>query len=222
MKPLVLSLLLCLLTLLLIKANTFAHIGRNKHPLIHFQITLEVHSQPTIMVIISKLVGRFLGVSAIISVPGGNAFGLFAQGRSLPGYAELQSLNSEWTAGVVKAFEDNGATLQEVTGTEYAEIWAILANEEQPTGEEKKGKKTKADKTKGKKTKGEKTKNERDKWYKIKWEDLPNILKAWIIANPWQSAFIVVNGVVFFAPAAASGPVLWIFGFTSTGPRAGE
>lgn len=217
MKPLVLSLLLCLLTLLLIKANTFAHIGRNKHPLIHFQITLEVHSQATIMVLISKLVGWLLGVNTIISVPGGNAFGFFAQGRSLPGPAELQSLSSEWTAGVVKAFEDNGATLQEVPDTEYAEICAVLANEEQPTGEEKKGKKTKADKTKGKKTK-----NERDKWYKIKWEDLPNILKAWIIANPWQSAFIVVNGVVFFAPAAASGPVLWIFGFTSTGPRAGE
>ncbi|KAF7869760.1 hypothetical protein EAF04_004544 [Stromatinia cepivora] len=108
-------------------------------------------------------------------------------------HAELQSLRSEWTVGVDRAFKEHGVTLQEATDTEYALIPTKFRQQEW---------------------------QEHAKWYKIRWEDLPNIIKEWIRANPCQTAFYVVNGVIFFASAAASGPVLWLLGFTSAGPRA--
>lgn len=58
--------------------------------------------------------------------------------------------------------------------------------------------------------------------YEIPWENLPDNIKDWIKAHPYQTAFHVVSGVVFFAPAAASGPLLYLLGFGSMGPRAGE
>lgn len=55
--------------------------------------------------------------------------------------------------------------------------------------------------------------------YEIKWNHLPTDLKHWIISHPYQTAFHIANGMVFFAPAASSGPILWGLGFTAQGPR---
>lgn len=118
-----------------------------------------------------------------------------SQAFSSPQVIEFQKLSAEWTAGVVDAFKKHGATLKELTDTEYVLIPTILR---------------------------EQAEKEHAKFYKIKWEDLPIIIKDWIKANPRQTAFHVVNGVVFFAPAAASGPILWILGFTPVGPRLGK
>jgi hypothetical protein len=43
-----------------------------------------------------------------------------------------------------------------------------------------------------------------------------------IKAHPYQTAFHVVNGVVFLAPGLVTGPILWGMGFGSLGPVAGE
>ncbi|KAJ8060455.1 hypothetical protein OCU04_010780 [Sclerotinia nivalis] len=121
--------------------------------------------------------------------------GVSYSNQELPPYdrAELQSLRSEWTVGVDKAFKEHGVTLQEATDTEYALIPANFRQQEW---------------------------QDHAKWYKIRWQDLPNIIKEWIKANPRQTASYIVDGVVFFAPTAASGPVLWLLGYTSVGPRA--
>lgn len=52
----------------------------------------------------------------------------------------------------------------------------------------------------------------------IRWRDLPNMIKNLIKANPWWTAFYIAKGVLFFFPP--SGPILWLLGFTSLGPRA--
>jgi hypothetical protein len=55
----------------------------------------------------------------------------------------------------------------------------------------------------------------------IPYADLPLLVKEWITAHPYQTALHVVNGVVFFTPAAATVPILASLGFTSAGPAAG-
>ncbi|TGO72751.1 hypothetical protein BELL_0422g00100 [Botrytis elliptica] len=106
---------------------------------------------------------------------------------------ELQALRSEWTTGVDKAFKEHGVIIQEPTGAELALIPETFR---------------------------EQAREEHAKWYKIQWEHLPNKLKRWILEHPWQTAFHIVNRVVLFTPAGASGLVLWALGFTSVGPKA--
>ena len=55
----------------------------------------------------------------------------------------------------------------------------------------------------------------------IDYEHLPTDVTDWIIAHPYQTAFHVVGGVVFFAPGLVSTPLLGALGWTSVGPRAG-
>jgi hypothetical protein len=43
-----------------------------------------------------------------------------------------------------------------------------------------------------------------------------------IKAHPYQTAFHVVNGVVFLAPGLVTGPILWGMGFSPLGPVAGK
>lgn len=53
-------------------------------------------------------------------------------------------------------------------------------------------------------------------------DELPNDVKEYIIAHPYQTSFYVASGVVFSYPALLSGPLLAAFGWTSVGPRAGK
>ena len=55
----------------------------------------------------------------------------------------------------------------------------------------------------------------------IDYKHLPTDVTDWIIAHPYQTAFHVVGGVVFFAPGLVSTPLLGALGWTSVGPRAG-
>lgn len=61
-----------------------------------------------------------------------------------------------------------------------------------------------------------------DEPVKMNWADLPQAVQEWIIANPKQTAFYAVNGVVFFYPALMTAPFLWAFGFGAQGPIAGK
>ncbi|KAF7903458.1 uncharacterized protein EAF01_006507 [Botrytis porri] len=115
---------------------------------------------------------------------------------------ESAQLSEEWTDDIVETFERQGITLEEVEDTRIPETSTdtnILAIPVTLKGEAEKGE---------------------AKVFKMKWEDLPDNIKDWIKAHPYQTAFHVVSGVVFFAPAAASGPVLYLLGFGSMGPRA--
>ncbi|OCK86093.1 hypothetical protein K432DRAFT_341911 [Lepidopterella palustris CBS 459.81] len=56
----------------------------------------------------------------------------------------------------------------------------------------------------------------------VDYKHLPMDVKDLIAENPFQTTFIIVNGVVFFAPGLLSGPLLCAFGWTSVGPRAGS
>ncbi|KAK7540785.1 uncharacterized protein J3D65DRAFT_600890 [Phyllosticta citribraziliensis] len=58
--------------------------------------------------------------------------------------------------------------------------------------------------------------------FSIKWEDLPEDIKTYIRENPGQAGMHVVGGVVFFAPALITGPLLGLLGFTAVGPAAGS
>jgi hypothetical protein len=55
----------------------------------------------------------------------------------------------------------------------------------------------------------------------IDYKHLPTDVKDWIIAHPYQTAFHVAGGVVFFAPSLVSTPLLGVLGWTSVGPRTG-
>ncbi|ORX98939.1 hypothetical protein BCR34DRAFT_606759 [Clohesyomyces aquaticus] len=55
----------------------------------------------------------------------------------------------------------------------------------------------------------------------IPYAELPFIVKEWIVAHPYQTAFQVVNGVVFFTPAVATVPIFGALGFWATGPAPG-
>lgn len=61
-----------------------------------------------------------------------------------------------------------------------------------------------------------------DRVYEINYAELPQELKTWIAEHPYQTAFHIVNGVVFFYPNLFTGPILWSLGWTSLGPRAGR
>ena len=52
--------------------------------------------------------------------------------------------------------------------------------------------------------------------------DVPAVVLRWITAHPGQSALLVTNGVLFFTPAALTGPLLATMGFGASGPVAGE
>ncbi|KAF7872734.1 uncharacterized protein EAF02_008805 [Botrytis sinoallii] len=47
-------------------------------------------------------------------------------------------------------------------------------------------------------------------------------IMSYIQAQPFKSAFHVINIVTFFTPAAGGGPFLYLLGFTRLGPRAGN
>jgi len=53
----------------------------------------------------------------------------------------------------------------------------------------------------------------------VDYQNLPTEVKDWIKAHPYQTAFHVVGGVVFFAPGVVYRPLLWGLGWTSVGPR---
>ena len=55
----------------------------------------------------------------------------------------------------------------------------------------------------------------------VDWDALPQQTRDWITEHPYQTAFYVVNGVVFLAPGLVTGPMLGILGFTRAGPAAG-
>ncbi|PQE10308.1 integral component of membrane protein [Rutstroemia sp. NJR-2017a WRK4] len=108
------------------------------------------------------------------------------------------SLSAEWNAGVVEAFKSRGVSLVEITDAALSLIPTAFREQAEEEQDEE----------------------EKAKFYQTTWDDLPQTIKDWIKAHPYQTAFHVVNGIVFFAPSAASGPVLWILGYTSAGPRA--
>ncbi|WWC64102.1 uncharacterized protein I303_106709 [Kwoniella dejecticola CBS 10117] len=59
-----------------------------------------------------------------------------------------------------------------------------------------------------------------EEWITMKFKDLPEQVKDYIKEHPYQTAFHVINGVVFFAPSLVWGPVLGMLGFTPIGPAA--
>ena len=57
---------------------------------------------------------------------------------------------------------------------------------------------------------------------RISLQNVPSVVLKWITAHPGQSALVVTNGVLFFTPAALTGPLLATMGFGASGPVAGE
>lgn len=57
---------------------------------------------------------------------------------------------------------------------------------------------------------------------KVDYGQLSSEILDWIQAHPYQTAFHVANGVVFFYPGLISKPILWGIGFGLSGPRAGK
>ncbi|PQE30880.1 integral component of membrane protein [Rutstroemia sp. NJR-2017a WRK4] len=113
------------------------------------------------------------------------------------------SLSAELNAGVVEAFKSRGVSLVEITDAALSLIPTAFREQAEEEQDEE-----------------EQDEEEKAKFYQTAWDDLPQTIKDWIKAHPYQTAFHVVNGIVFFVPSAASGPVLWILGYTSAGPRA--
>ncbi|OCK88836.1 uncharacterized protein K441DRAFT_700252 [Cenococcum geophilum 1.58] len=66
----------------------------------------------------------------------------------------------------------------------------------------------------------EKFREVQDVVFAIDYKNLPTDVTDWIIAHPYQTAFHVAGGVVFFAPGLVSTPLLGALGWTSIGPRA--
>ncbi|KAJ9666695.1 hypothetical protein H2201_003099 [Coniosporium apollinis] len=64
----------------------------------------------------------------------------------------------------------------------------------------------------------------KDKLVAIKYEELPkqakDYIRTYVKEHPYQTAFHIVNGVIYFTPATLTYPVLSLLGFTSHGPRA--
>jgi hypothetical protein len=52
-------------------------------------------------------------------------------------------------------------------------------------------------------------------------QNAPTAVIEWIAAHPGQTALYVVEGVIFFSPAALTGPVLAALGWGAQGPIAG-
>lgn len=53
-------------------------------------------------------------------------------------------------------------------------------------------------------------------------DDVPESVVEWIRNNPWQTAFIIANGVIVFNPGAVTIPVLLSIGFGPQGPVLGK
>jgi len=100
-----------------------------------------------------------------------------------------------WAAGVVDQFKEHGVTLKQTAKSTFR-LFPDTVRENLGRAH--------------------------DKIYEIEWDHLPTELKHWISSHPYQTAFHIANGIVFFAPAASSGPVLWGLGFTAQGPRVGS
>ncbi|EON66422.1 hypothetical protein W97_05519 [Coniosporium apollinis CBS 100218] len=64
----------------------------------------------------------------------------------------------------------------------------------------------------------------KDKLVAVDYEELPkqarDYIATYIKEHPYQTAFHIANGIVYFTPAALTSPVLSLLGFTSQGPRA--
>ena len=56
----------------------------------------------------------------------------------------------------------------------------------------------------------------------VDYQQLPVEIKDWILAHPYQTAFHVANGIVYFYPPALAGPLLWTAGLGRWGVRAGK
>lgn len=60
----------------------------------------------------------------------------------------------------------------------------------------------------------------------VDYEELPkqarDYIATYVKEHPYQTAFHIANGIVYFTPAALTSPVLSLLGFTSQGPRAGK
>ncbi|TGO22140.1 hypothetical protein BPAE_0180g00060 [Botrytis paeoniae] len=112
---------------------------------------------------------------------------------SSPEDMDFQKRVAEWTVGVVDAFKKHGIALRKTAEATYAELPPEFRDEVEKA---------------------------HAKVYQIEWNKLAVDIQIWIKAHPYQTAFYVVNGIVFFAPAASSGPILWVLGFSGKGPRA--
>ncbi|CAD6448559.1 5d558a13-fd05-4f23-bccc-fffb150ad03d [Sclerotinia trifoliorum] len=105
----------------------------------------------------------------------------------------FHKLAAEWITGVMNAFKKHGIALKETAEATYTQLPLEFRDE---------------------------VKKAHAKIYEIEWKDLPVDIQDYIREHPWQSAFYVVNGVVFFAPAISSGPILWALGYAGKGERA--
>ncbi|RAL65584.1 hypothetical protein DID88_005256 [Monilinia fructigena] len=137
----------------------------------------------------------FLASSAIVSCQPANKDNPLMKMLSCPQVLDCQKLSDEWTSGVVDTFNNHGAVLKEFAETTYLQMPSEFRNEIEKIHAQ---------------------------IYEITWRDLSIDIQNWIQEHPYQTAFYVVNGIVFFAPATSSGPILWALGFTSKGPRAGK
>ena len=54
------------------------------------------------------------------------------------------------------------------------------------------------------------------------WTGIISTVKDWIVAHPYQTAFQLVWGTVIAVPSLLSMPLLFLFGWTAQGVRAGE
>lgn len=112
---------------------------------------------------------------------------------TFPEVMQFQKLAAEWTTGVIDAFKKHGTALKETAEATYTQLPSEFRDEVEKA---------------------------HAKIYEIEWNDLSVDIQDYIRENPYQTAFYVVNGIVFFAPATSSGPILWALGFASKGPRA--
>ena len=62
----------------------------------------------------------------------------------------------------------------------------------------------------------------KDQLFAIEHSKLPQEVLDWIKEHPYQTAFHVVGGVVFFAPGVITTPLLGWLGFSASGPAAGK
>lgn len=62
--------------------------------------------------------------------------------------------------------------------------------------------------------------------YRVDWENVPEVIREWILQHPGQETFLRQDSaegtVVSFVPARFAREVLWSLGWTGRGPRAGE
>ncbi|KAB8297916.1 hypothetical protein EYC80_001699 [Monilinia laxa] len=144
------------------------------------------------MVLLSYFGFWVFASSAIASNQATNKDNPLTKILSSPQVLEFQKLSAEWTNGVVDAFNHHGAVLKETAEATYIKMPSEFRDEVEKAHAQ---------------------------IYEIAWKDLSIDIQNWIQEHPYQTAFYVVNGIVFFAPATSSGPVLWALGFTSKGPR---